>query len=91
MTNVIVARSRTIQVSTNATAGIIDSTNPVVLKQIPVLSPTSESLRIDHLQDVNASMELDGSTLVYNANTGTYVVKYLDLSEVTGTMDGGNF
>ena len=36
--NVVVARKRTVQVSTNATAGIIDSTTPVTLKPSPSVS-----------------------------------------------------
>jgi hypothetical protein len=91
MTNVIVARKRTIQVSANATAGVIDSSNPVVLKPISVLSSAASSARLDHLQDVNASTETDGATLVYNANNDTYDVKKLDLANVTGTLDGGIF
>jgi len=91
MTNVIVARKRTIQVSANATAGVIDSSNPVVLKPISVLSSAASSTRLDHLQDVNASTETDGATLVYDAGNDTYVVKLLDLAEVTGILDGGNF
>ena len=91
MTNVIVARKRTIQVSTNATSGVIDSTNPVVLKPISVLTSSASNSRLDHLQDVNASHEIDGATLVYDAGNDTYVVKLLDLAEVTGVLDGGNF
>lgn len=83
MTNVIVVRKRT--------SGIIDSTNPVVLKPLSVLSSAAASPRLDHLQDVNASEEVDGATLVYDAENDTYIVKLLDLSEVTGILDGGNF
>lgn len=37
MINVIVSKKRTIKVSTNATAGIIDTSPPITLKNIPVL------------------------------------------------------
>ena len=88
MTNVVVARKRTIHVSTNATSGIIDTTVPVTLKNTPTLGGTS---RLDHLQDVVANTEVEGATLVYDAASDKYIVKKLDLSDVTGNLDGGEF
>lgn len=88
MTNIIVSRKRTIQVSANGTGGIIDTSSPVVLKNNPFVVGTS---RLDTLADVAASGETDGATLVYNAANNTYVVKKLDLSDVTGGLDGGTF
>ncbi len=88
MVNVVVSKKRTIQLSTNATAGIIDTTAPVVLKNSPVLGGVS---RLDKLNDVVANTEINGATLVYNAENDTYVVKKLDLSNVTGDLDGGTF
>lgn len=88
MVNVVVARKRTIQVSTNATAGIIDSTTPVVLKNTPTLISGGVD-RLDHLKDVDATTELDGSTLIYDANTDKYVVRKIDFGDVG--LDGGNF
>lgn len=88
MVNVVVSKKRSVQISSNATAGIIDTTTPVVLKNNPVLSGTT---RIDRLTDVNANNEIDGATLVYNSTNDTYVVKKLDLSEIVGDLDGGTF
>jgi hypothetical protein len=88
MVNVVVGRKRTVQISTNATAGIIDTTTPVVLKNNPVLGGVT---RLDKLVDVAANNEVNGATLVYNAANDTYVVQKLDLSNVTGDLDGGNF
>ena len=88
MTNVVVGKKRTIQVSANATSGIIDTSTPVVLKNNPFVVGSS---RIDTLADVVAGGETDGATLVYNAANDTYVVEKLDLSNVTGSLDGGTF
>jgi 4-hydroxyphenylpyruvate dioxygenase-like putative hemolysin len=90
MVNVIVAKKRIIQVSTNDTAGIIDSNNPVTLKQTSTISSTGVS-RLDHLKDVNPSGEVDGATLVYDSINDTYNVKKLDLANITGDLDGGTF
>lgn len=91
MTNVVVARKRTVQVSANATAGIIDSTVPVTIKNIPAVSSGNGIDRLDHLKDVVASGETEGATLVYDSATDKYVVKKLDLADVTGDLDGGTF
>ena len=89
MVNVVVGRKRTVQISTNATAGIIDTTTPVVLKNNPILGGGVS--RLDKLTDVAANTEINGATLVYNAANDTYVVQKLDLSNVTGDLDGGTF
>lgn len=81
MVNVIVARSRNIKVSSNATAGVLDSSTPVTIKNS---TSTNGITRLDSLVDVNASNETDNATLVYNFETDTYVVKQMDL-------DGGTF
>ena len=89
MVNVVVGRKRTVQISTNATAGIIDTTTPVVLKNNPSIGGGVS--RLDKLTDVAANTEINGATLVYNSANDTYVVQKLDLSNVTGDLDGGNF
>ena len=89
MVNVVVSRKRTIQISANATAGIIDTSTPVVLKNNPVV--VGAATRLDRLTDVSANSEIDGATLVYNAANDTYVVQKLDISDVTGDLDGGTF
>lgn len=83
MVNVIVARSRNIKVSSNATAGVLDSSTPVTIKNVPSAIGNGIS-RLDSLVDVNASNETDNATLVYDFETDTYVVKQMDL-------DGGTF
>ena len=88
MTNVVVARKRTVQVSANGTAGILDTSVPVTLKNNPSLNSTG---RLDRLTDVVANVEVNGATLVYEASTDKYIVKKLDLSDVTGDLDGGTF
>ncbi len=88
MTNVVVSRKRTIQVSANATAGIIDTTSPVTIKNSPGVATPN---RLDRLNDVVPNTEVDGATLVYNSSNDTYIVQKLDLSNVTGNLDGGTF
>jgi hypothetical protein len=91
MVNVVVGRKRNIQISANATAGIIDTTTPVVIKNNPVISGGGGISRLDKLTDVAANTEVNGATLVYNAANDTYVVQKLDISNVTGDLDGGTF
>lgn len=88
MTNVVVSRKRTVHISANNTAGVIDTSSPVVLKNNPVMGAAT---RLDKLTDVVANNEINGATLVYDASTDTYVVQRLDLSNVTGDLDGGTF
>lgn len=88
MVNIIVSKKRTVRIAANATAGVIDTTTPVVLKNNPVLGVAS---RLDKLSDVVATDETNGATLVYDATNDTYVVQQLDLSYVTGDLDGGTF
>lgn len=88
MVNVVVGRKRTVQVSTNATAGIIDSTTPVVLKNAPTLATAT---RLDRLEDVNSTGEIDKATLVYDAATDKYIVKQIEFDEIAGDLDGGTF
>ena len=88
--NVIVARKRDVKVSTNATSGIIDTSAPVTLKPIPTITSGGVD-RLDHLKDVNANTEVDGATLVYDSGNDKYIVKKLDLANVVGNLDGGDF
>jgi hypothetical protein len=88
--NVIVARKRDIRVSANATSGIIDTSSPVTLKPVPTITSGGVD-RLDHLKDVNANTETDGATLVYDSGNDKYIVKKLDLANVVGALDGGDF
>jgi lipopolysaccharide export system protein LptA len=86
MTNVVVVKKRTLNV--NAASSVIDSHNPVTLKNFPALGAIN---RIDKMLDVDASLESNGATLVYDSSNDRYIVKQLDLSDVTGVLDGGEF
>lgn len=88
--NVVVGRKRNVQVSANGTAGVLDTKSSVTLKNTPTLS-TSGNVAIDQLTDVNLSQRDDGSTLVYDLITDTYMVKPLDMTDVVGDLDGGTF
>lgn len=86
MTNVVVVKKRTLNV--NAASSVLDSHNPVTLKNYP---PITGANRIDRMLDVDTSSEANGATLVYDSSNDRYIVKQLDLSEVTGVLDGGEF
>ena len=95
MVNVVVATKRNVHIKTNATAGIIDTTVPVTLKNVPTLISTGNSVSsLSHLSDVNASNPQNGDTLVYDESTGTYIVSPLELNEVNKgnqVLDCGSF
>ena len=88
MTNVIVARQRNIQVSTNATGGIIQTSVPVTIKGTPTLASGNTLLKIENLQNVDSANEQDGSFLIYNANTAKWVARTVELNY---DLDGGTF
>jgi hypothetical protein len=91
ITNVVVGRQRNIKVSTNATAGVIDSGSPVTLKNNPVLINGQGVDRLINLRDVDALDKTNGVTIVYDSLLNMYVAKKLDLNYITGVMDGGTF
>jgi hypothetical protein len=88
MVNVVVSRKRNVKISSN-TAGVIDTTVPVTLKNVPTLVNGVDT--IDELHDVNLSQRNDGSTLVYDQPSDTYLVKKLDFIDIAGDLDGGTF
>jgi len=89
--NVVVGRKRDIQVSANATAGIVSTNrNPVTLKNVPTVTVGGLN-RLDALNDVVSTGETSGAVPVYDAATDKYVVQKLDLSNVIGDLDGGTF
>jgi len=92
MVNVVVSRQRFVNVSTHGTGGIIDTTVPVTLKNVPtIISGGGGATTIDQLTDVNLAQRTDGSTLIYDQPTNTYIVKEMDYAEVKGNVDGGTF
>jgi hypothetical protein len=70
-------------------SGSINSNNPVTLKSFQSISPNIT--RLDHLVDVNPAGEISGAVPVYDSGNDKYVVRKVDLGEVNGTLDGGNF
>ena len=83
--NVVVAKKRDISLNTGGTTSLVDSTAGVVLS-----NPTM-STRLDRLRDVDASNEVEGASLVYDVNSGKYVVSFIDLKYVKGSFSGGTF
>lgn len=89
-TNVIVAKKRTVQVSTEATAGVIDSTTPFTIINTPTVVSMGAT-NLNQLSDVNTSNKTQGATLVYESGNNTYVVTHLDMQYITGGLQGGTF
>jgi hypothetical protein len=87
--NVVVGRKRNINISANTTAGVIDSTTPVTLKNISSVGGITQ--RFDRLLDVSAEGETQGAVPVYDDTTDKYIVKKLDFTEIDGNLDGGTF
>ena len=63
----------------------LDATRPIPVLQQPLIS--NSSFRLDRIHDVvEGNSAVDGSTLIYHANTDTYVVEPLVVN-----VDGGSF
>ena len=73
------------------TGSFINSINPIILKNTPVLVSESGATSVTDLTDVTVSNEANGATLVWDTATNSFIVKPLDISEITGTLDGGEF
>ena len=87
--NVVVARQRPFNISNHGTGGVIDTTTPVTLKNVPTIAPSQ--IGMDSLNDINLSQRTDGSVPVYDQPTNTYIVKHVDFTEIDGDLDGGTF
>jgi hypothetical protein len=91
MVNIVVSRKRFVNVSSHGTGGVIDTSVPVTIKNVPTIMTGGGATTIDQLTDVNLAQRTDGATLVYDQPTNTYIVKELDFTEITGNLDGGTF
>jgi len=89
VSNVIVSKRRTVTVSSNATAGVINTSTPVTLK--PISTIASGVTTLESLTDVVSTGETTGDTLVYDSASKTWIAKPLDLTYATGGLDGGTF
>ena len=65
------------------------SSDLVTLKPIPSLNVGVD--RLDKLKDVIATGEANGAVPVYDSGIDKYIIKQVDLGEVTGNLDGGTF
>jgi hypothetical protein len=78
-----------VAISEKNQTGVLNTSVPVTLKNMPVFS--SGASTVDQLKDVNLVNRSDGSTLVYDPNTDTYIVKRLNFEYIVGDLDGGVF
>jgi hypothetical protein len=90
--------AKTIKVVVNqANTGQLITKQPVTTVEGMPVTPTQG--RLDQLTDVDPAGEIKGATLVYDANTDTYVTKKLDFEDIEGDpgdiditeIDGGAF
>lgn len=59
---------------------------------VPTSAITPPVLRFDALQDVEEVSPVDGAFVVYRASDDKYVVtSTINLTNSTGTLDGGSF
>lgn len=92
MTNVVVVKQKKVVVTNNAnTQQGIDYVRPITIKN--TLGFSTQSNRLDKLNDVVEASPTEGDTLVYDAANDKYVVKKLALSEIDidVALDGGTF
>lgn len=82
--NVVVGSQKNISVG-GGTVGLV-TTNPG-----NILSNPTMSTRLDRLRDVDATNQVEGSTLIYDVASGKYVLSYVDLKYVKGSLEGGTF
>ena len=83
MVNIVVAK---------LSSGIVTSEAPVTLKNTPTLQTTGNvALAVENLINVVSTNEATGETLVYDSSQQQWVAKNLDLSYITGNLDGGTF
>lgn len=87
----MVNQLKSIKVTVNSTAGILNSTNQVVLKNNPVLTSAVGTTRLDKLTDVDPSGEIDKATLIYDLSQDKYIVKKMEFGDLDGDLDGGTF
>ena len=69
-------------------SGLLQSSTPITIKN------QFREYQINSIEDLPDVDEVDvdsGSTIVYNANTNKYEVKPLDITNVVGIIDGGEF
>jgi L-aminopeptidase/D-esterase-like protein len=48
-------------------------------------------IKVGDLEDVNDNILQTGSTLIYDSNTDTYIVKKLNINMFSGDIDGGTY
>ena len=82
--NVVVAKSRTVQVS-GGSSSYVDTSAGIILS-----NPTM-STRLSRLRDVDTTNELQGATLVYDVETDKFILSYLDMKYIKGSLAGGTF
>jgi len=87
MTNVIVSTKRPIQISAGGTTGLVQTSTQVTLKN----NPPQSAFPLEQLSNVDSAGEVNGVVLVYDSVVRKWVTKKLNLDDVQGNLDGGDF
>lgn len=66
-----------------ANNGSLQVTNPIAVK--------TTINRLDQLNDVDSSNEVNNGVPVYDSSKDTYVIKLIDFESIDGPIDGGTF
>jgi len=75
-------KSSTIKVNIGSSGGVVGST--LSANAVTLTNTATGKKKISELEDVNDTTEVDGGTLVYDADEGEYVLQAL-------SVDGGTF
>jgi hypothetical protein len=80
----------TVQVSNT---GQLISTSPIAVQTLPIITETTGGgvSRLDLLTDVDATGEEAGAVPVYDPDTDEYVIEKLEVSDLSGPVDGGTY
>ena len=79
----VTIRSPVITVKVSTGGGLQQTSTPLTIKNL-------QSNRLDTLADVDASSEVDGGFLVYDAPSDKYVIRQFTLDPAV-VLDGGSF
>ena len=78
-----------VRVQTDDTGQLIN-TRPIAVQSLPIVTETTGG-RLDLLGDVDASGEVEGGVPRYDAQTDEYKVEKLEISDLVGPVDGGEY
>lgn len=82
----IISRNTVQKIKVSNQGGILQPTSPLTLK-----NQIKELHTIEDIGDVSEVDVTTGSTLVYNSENDKYEVRKLNATDISGSLDGGEF